>query len=153
VLKELNNLILQYLDVDYIEQSIDLKDSRETRMEQLQKDLDDYEKKRAEYSSGIKTLYADKLHGLLTEEDFIELSKDFQDNRSNLDKLIEEKRKALEKLNSRKMDLLGKRQKIEKYAHLTSLTRDVVEELIDYISVGKKDPETGERKIEINWNF
>lgn len=153
VIKELNSLILQYLDVDYIEQSIDLKDSREMRMEQLQKDLDDYEKKRAEYSSGIKTLYADKLRGLLTEEDFIELSKDFQDNRSNLDKLIEEKRKALEKLNSRKMDLLGKRQKIEKYAHLTSLTRDVVEELIDYISVGKKDPETGERKIEINWNF
>jgi DNA invertase Pin-like site-specific DNA recombinase len=153
VIKELNDLFLQYLDVDYIEQRVDLKDNREIKLEQLQKDLEAYEKKREEYSNGIKTLYADKLKGIITEEDFVELSKDFQDNRNNLDKLIEEKRKALEKLNSRKTDLLSKRQKIEKYTHLTNLTRDVVEELIDYISVGKKDSETGERQIEIYWNF
>ncbi len=48
---------------------------------------------------------------------------------------------------------LSKRQKIERYINITSLNRDIVEELIDYIYVGKKDPETGERPIEINWNL
>ena len=42
---------------------------------------------------------------------------------------------------------------IAKYIPVTALTRDMVEELIDYISVGRKDPATGERAIEINWNF
>ena len=119
----------------------------------LQSEIASCEKKRGEYSQGIKELYLDKVKGIVTEEDFLILSKDFHDSRGSLDKLIDEKRVSLMLFESDASAALSKRQKIEKYTHITALTRDMVEELIDYISVGKKDPETGEREIEISWSF
>ena len=44
-------------------------------------------------------------------------------------------------------------QLIEQYTNLEHLDRETVEKLIDYILVGKKDPETKEVPVEIHWNF
>ena len=153
VVSELNRLISQFLDMDYLERKIDFPDQIEYEKALLQSEIASCEKKRGEYSQGIKELYLDKVKGIVTEEDFLILSKDFHDSRGSLDKLIDEKRVSLMLFESDASAALSKRQKIEKYTHITALTRDMVEELIDYISVGKKDPETGEREIEISWSF
>jgi len=46
-----------------------------------------------------------------------------------------------------------RRKLIESYTNINQLTRDIVEELIEYVYVGKKDPVTKEILIEIHWNF
>lgn len=153
VIDEFNKLIAQHLDMDHFEQKVSFRDSHDSKKTLLMNEIESCEKKRAEYSNGIKELYLDKIKGLITEQTFIELSRDFAENRNDLDSLISEKQECLAVLESESRNALSKRQKIEKYTHITSLTRDVVEELIDYISVGKKNPETGERQIEINWSF
>ena len=153
VIAELNKLISEFLDMDYLEQKISFQDNFESKKELLLNELSSFEKKREDYSKAVKELYLDKVKGIITEEDFIELSKDFYENRDSLDSLIAEKRESLGLLVASTGDVLSKRQKIEKYTHITSLTRDIVEELIDYINVSKKDPATGERQIEINWNL
>lgn len=47
----------------------------------------------------------------------------------------------------------NRRQLIEQYTNLEHLDREIVEILIDYILVGKKDPVTKNVPIEIHWNF
>ncbi len=153
VISELNRLISLFLDLDYLERKIDFPDHFENEKALLQNEVASCEKKRAEYSQGMKELYLDKVKGLITEEDFHSLSKDFHEGRSRLDQLMDEKREGLALFEANESGTLSKRQKLENYTRITALTRDMVEELIDYISVGKKDPETGEREIEINWSF
>ena len=47
----------------------------------------------------------------------------------------------------------NRRQLIEQYTNLEHLDREIVDKLIDYILVGKKDPVTKNVPIEIHWNF
>ncbi len=47
----------------------------------------------------------------------------------------------------------NRRELIEQYTSLEHLTREIVETLIDYISVGKRIPGTRSVPIEIHWNF
>ena len=42
---------------------------------------------------------------------------------------------------------------IQRYPHVEHLTREMVEILIDYITVGKRVPGTQDVPIEIHWNF
>jgi hypothetical protein len=42
---------------------------------------------------------------------------------------------------------------VEKYTNLEHLTREIVEELIEKIDVGKRNPVTRELPIEIHWKF
>ena len=46
-----------------------------------------------------------------------------------------------------------RRELIDQYTNLDHLTRDIVEILIDHISVGKRIPGTRITPIEIYWNF
>lgn len=153
VLTELNQLLAQYLDIDYLEQNINFHDNYENRKTLLQNEIASLERKREDYSKGINELYFDKIKAIISDEDFVNLSKDFHESRNSLDQLIVCKRKSLALLEDYTSTTLNKREKIEKYINITSLTRDMVEELIDYISVGEKNPETSERPIEINWSF
>lgn len=153
VLSEINKLIEEYIDMDFIEKNITFENDFEDKKATLRNEIDSYEKKKANYSKAIKELYLDKVKQLITEEDFIEMSKEFYENRSMVEKQIYNKKSILLKLESQKTEAMSKRQKIEKYTHIEVLTRDIVEELIDYISVGKKNSETGERRIEVHWKF
>ena len=47
----------------------------------------------------------------------------------------------------------NRRELIEQYTNLEHLTREIVETLIDYITVGKRIPGTRDVPIEIHWNF
>ena len=46
-----------------------------------------------------------------------------------------------------------RKELIQRYTNVEHLTREMVEILIDYISVGKRIPGTHEMPIEIHWNF
>ncbi|MBQ8435573.1 MAG: DUF4368 domain-containing protein, partial [Oscillospiraceae bacterium] len=47
----------------------------------------------------------------------------------------------------------NRRELIEQYTNLEHLNREIVETLIDYISVGRRIPGTRNVPIEIHWNF
>lgn len=153
VIAELNKLIAEFLDMSDLEQSITFEDKAASKKTMLLNELSSFEKKREEYSKALKELYLDKVKGIISEEDFIGLSKDFYDSKNSLDRLIAEKKESLELLEEKDCSVLSKRQILEKYTLIAKLTRDMVEELIDYINIGKKNPKTGERLIEIHWNF
>ena len=153
VIAELNRLAAEYLDKDELEQNIAFCDNLQGQKKRLLADLSAYEKKIAEYSKGIRELYMDKVKGLISESDFVELSKDFTTEKERLERVMIDGQKQLAEIEERIAVGDNRRELIEQYTNLEHLTREIVEILIDYIVIGKRIPGTKDVPIEIHWNF
>lgn len=152
VLKEINLLIEQYLNVDQLEEKVILNRFRNDK-EQLKKEIAEYQANINKQSKAVKTLYMDKVNGIITEEQFIEFNTDFNKQKESLELIIAEKSKKLAELENEQETLKSKRQILEQYVNVTELTREMIEGLIDYIEVGAKDPITKKKEIKIHWKF
>ena len=106
-----------------------------------------------EISKAIKDTYIDKVNGIISQEQFMEFNESFQVEKANLENLLAEKQKKLLELNNEQEILKSKRQILEKYINVTELSREMVDNLIDYIVVGAKDPITKKKTIEIHWKI
>lgn len=153
VMEELNRLSAEYLDRDELERNIEFCENLQEQKARLRTDLAVYQKKIEEYAKGIRELYMDKVRGLISEGDFAELSKGFSAERTRLERVVVETEKQLVQLEEKIAAGDNRRELIEQYTNLDHLTREVVETLIDYISVGKRIPGTKDVPIEIHWNF
>jgi len=153
VLSELKKLTEKYLDMDELEKNVVFNQKLEEKIQNIENQLKEYQSKMCNCSNGIKTLYLYKVRGIITENDFIELSADLHKDKSTYEKLISELSMQLAEIKQRHNNMTSDREQLEKYLELEHLTHDIVNQLIDFISVGKRDPETKEIPIEINWKF
>ena len=95
----------------------------------------------------------DKVKGLISESVFIDLSKDFSIEKDRLERMVADTEKKLSELDAKIEIGDNRRELIGKYTNLEQLNREIVETLIDYISVGRRIPGTRNVPIEIHWNF
>ena len=153
VITEINKLSAAYLDKDELEQSVIFNSDVRGKQKALKEEIAAYQSKIGEYTKGIRELYLDKVKGILSEQDYLDLSKDFSTQKKRLEKLVIDTQKQLDIMERKIQAGDNKRQLIEQYTNLEHLNREIVDKLIDYIEVGKKDPVTKEVPIEIHWNF
>lgn len=153
VLDELNRLADEYLDIDELERNIKYCSNWQEQKSSLLSDIAAYEKKVAEYSKGIRELYMDKVKGLISESDYVEMSKEFITDRDRLERVIADGQKQLSEIEEKIAASHNRRELTSQYTNLEHLTREIVETLIDYISVGKRISGTKNVPIEIHWNF
>ncbi len=153
VITELRHLASEYLDQDELERNVEFCDNLQGQKKQVLTDIAAYEKKISEYMKGIRELYIDKVRGLISENDFLELSNDFSTEKERLERLIAENQKRLAEIEDKIQAGDNRRELIEQYTHLEHLNREIVEILIDYISVDRRIPGTRDVPIEIHWNF
>ena len=153
VIDELNRLAAAYLDKDELERSIEFCESLQGQKRQLLDTLSAYEKKIAEYTKGLRDLYMDKVKGLLNDSDFSALSKEFSSEKSRLERVLLDGQRQLAELEDRIAVGDNRKALVERYINLEHLTREIVEILIDHITVGKRIPGTRDVPIEIHWNF
>lgn len=153
VIDEINRLSAEYLDKDELEQNIEFCNNLQGQKKRLISEIAAYNKKIAEYAKGIRDIYMDKVKGLLSESDFIDLSKDFSTEKDRLERVVADGEKQLSELDEKIEIGDNRRELIEKYTNLEHLNREIVETLIDYISVGRRIPGTRNVPIEIHWNF
>ena len=153
VIKELNRLTAEYLDKDELERSIEICSDLQAQKNSLVSELDTYSKKIAEYSKAIRDIYMDKVKGLICENDYTEMSKDFTAERDRLERAAAEYERLLTELD-KKIKIGGNRRELaERYTHPEHLNREIVEMMIDYIIIYKRVPGTRDVPIEIHWNF
>ncbi len=153
VLDELKRLSELYLNVDVLEKTIALPCSSQIEKYRLISELSSCEQKIAEYSNGIHTLYKDKLKGVISEQDYTELSREFISGREHLEYRMTDLNQHLSALDiSISMDD-SIHQRILQFVNPKHLTREMVEFMIDYISVSRRIPKTRQVPIEIHWNF
>ena len=153
VIDELNRLAAAYLDKDELERSIEFCENLQGQKRQLLETLSAYEKKIAEYTKGLRDLYMDKVKGLLNDSDFSALSKEFSSEKSRLERVLLDGQRQLAELEDRIAVGDNRKALVERYVNLEHLTREIVEILIDHITVGKRIPGTRDVPIEIHWNF
>lgn len=152
VLKELNVLIEQYLNVDQLEENVILKQFRNDK-ELLQKEISQYQANVNKYGKALKELFMQKVNESITQEEFVSLSAELRKDKEHIETLLAEKQAKLMELNNEQDTLKSKKQILEKYTNVTELTREMIEGLIDYIEVGAKDPITKKKTIEIHWKI
>ena len=153
VLEELGRLSASYLDEDTVAQGIAFANNLQDQKNQLLSSMAGYRKRVDEFSKGIRDLYMDKVKGLISDADYAEMSKEFQEEREHFEQLIKEAEKQLVDVEERIAIGDNRRSIVEKYVSLEHLSRDAVEVLIDHICVGKRIPKTKDVPIEIHWNF
>lgn len=153
VLAELRKLIAEYLDKSKLETKIKFNNHMETHHDKMQADLVRYQRKLEECDNGMKSLYLDKVKGLLDDDEFAEFSKDFHKDKERLQNQINAVQQQLEEINVKMQESQDRRHMIEQYTDVKQLTRPMVETLIDCIYVGKRNLKTKQREIEIHWNF
>lgn len=153
VLQELKKLCSEYLDKGFIEKSVEFQDTIKQDKEIIFDQIQAYRNKLAECEKGVKTLYLDKIKGILDDNTFMSLSREFQKDKLFYEKGINDYEEQLAKLERKALSFENKKLLIDEYMGLEKLTREMVDTLIDYISVGKKDRATNQLPVEIHWNF
>lgn len=119
----------------------------------LKQELQIIQRQIEEKNSIIKNLYADKVKGAISEQQYHDLNCSFQNERITLEnrkRLIEEELKKI----SDKTEMIDKwRKVVRQFLGFEELTHGMVNELIRFVEVGEKDKEEGEQLVKIHWNF
>ena len=153
VIQELNRLSARYLNKEELARNLDLPSSLPAQKQHLLEQRDRIQAQLEEYQKGLRELYLDKVRGVLSEENFRALSQDFSQRKALLEHRLEESRRQLEELEAHMAAGDHRRKLVERYTHLEHLTREMVEVLIDYILVGRRQPGESDPPVEIHWNF
>ena len=141
MIQELNDLSRTYLDQDKLERSVQFSQNLEQQKTNWLESKARLQKQLEDNRTYLRTLYMDKVKGIVNEEDYISMADSFEaDHR-------------LDELEAQMLAGDQRKELIQRYTNVEHLTREMVEILIDYISVGKRIPGTHEVPIEIHWNF
>ncbi|WP_409968704.1 recombinase family protein [Bengtsoniella intestinalis] len=151
VLAQLNYLAEAYLDQTQLEQGIHMVSGLADRKQQLIKEKTLLEKKQD--SHYLQTLYADKVDGKLSQEDFQQLRTMFNQEKESRIQTIATYQAKLEALQAQLDAGQNRRALVEQYLHIDKLTREMVEVLIDHITVGRRKQGEKYPPVEIHWNF
>lgn len=153
VLEELKLLIAQYLDMESAQSKLQLGRRQQEKRKKLEKELQFYEEKREEVNKALKMLYLDKVRGILTDQEYGNFAAAFRDDLQKYEQSIQERQKLALRLSEREQHEVSGRELLEGYRHMQSLSREMVENLIDYIEVGRKSEKGGKTPVRIHWKF
>lgn len=149
ILKELQKLSDTYFD----ETQISLHQKHSNRISAIEEEKKQIEKKIAKIQNNSVQLYKDKLSGLINDSQFKILNDNFNSEVNQHNKRLELIEKEIERLSGKKQTSLSREAILSKYKNTEKLTFELVHELIEGVYVGKINPETYEREIEIHWKF
>ena len=153
IMTELKRLAEIYLDEDALEQGIQWNNDYEKQKSNVMGQMKSYEKKIQEHTKALRELYLDKVRGILTEEDYLDMTKAFSVEKKRMEEALEMCREHLQEIEERKKAGENRKELVEKYIHTEHLTREMVEALIDHIDVGRRIQGSRDVPITVYWNF
>ena len=158
VLMELQSLIKQisFDEAGFLkklEQQFKIESRKQTNKQQ-QKLLND-ERRYEEIDQIIQRLYEDNLVGKLTDDRFIKMSQNYEQEQSKLKDVISTAKQELSAQENQSMDISRFMRRIHKYTKMTELSVEIANELINKIIIYKPEGNKRNRilKIEIHYNF
>lgn len=152
VLNELNILIKKYINVTDLEENVIIKHLNNEK-EKLSKEIAQYQAQINKYTKALKDLFMQKVNEVITQDEFVLLNEELRKDKENIEKLLQINQNKLSTLSNENELFNSKRKLLEKYINVTELSREMVDNLIDYIVVGAKDPNTKKKTIEIHWKI
>ena len=144
--------IRYYVQTYYELNPNDLQPQEDTRQKALKQERKTLAAQLEKRSQALKTLYLDKVAGIISEGQFVELNRSFLDEKSRLEQRLAKIEEELEKREQpqQQADLMEKARKLLK---LETVPRELVVGLIERIEIGERNPNTGKQEVKINWKF
>ena len=155
VLESINKKIKKFYD----EEELNNLDSKKgetrfsNRIKSLEKQRADIEKEIAKTRNYLKSLYEDKVNGVITTEQFKDLIADYNKNEDKYSNQIKSINEEISYYKMKEESSKNNKKIFSKYQELKELNRVIVDEFIDKIYIGKLRVETNTRDIQIKWNF
>ena len=153
----INDLLDNYYDKNDLkelyqkgyEQNTNNNDSINT----LIKEKEDLNKKISNNKTYYRNLFEEKVKGVLNEDMFQMMSKDYFTEIENMMMRIETIDNEIKNLNVDKKEYKQATDVLNKYKHIKNLNKIILDEFIDKVYIGEYDKENKTRDIEIDWNF
>lgn len=156
LLNAINDLLNNYYDKN------NLKKIYESRQEDtnnndlinaLIKEKEDLNKKISNNKNYYRSLFEEKVKGVISEDMFQLMSKDYFNEIENMMKRTQIIDKQIDELKIEKKEKKKADDILKKYKCIKKLNKVILDEFIDKVYVGELDKETNSRDIEIEWNF
>ena len=156
LLNAINDLLNDYYDKNNLKELYENgyeQDSNIDSIKALIKEKENLTKKISDNKNYYRNLFEEKVKGVLNEDMFQMMSKDYFNEIENMMSRIEIIDKQIEEL---KIDKKEKKQAddiLKKYKHIKTLNKVILDEFIDKVYIGEIDKNNNTRNIEIEWNF
>lgn len=130
----------------------DIKPHKDTRREALKQERKALAAQLEKRSQALKTLYLDKVAGIISEGQFMELNESFLNEKSRLGQRLGKIDEELENREQpqQQAELMEKAREL---LRLETVPRELVIGLIDRIEVGEQSPKTGLQEVKVSWKF
>ena len=100
----------------------------------------------------MKTLYLDRVAGILSEGQFVELNQSFLEEKSRLERRLTSVREELAE-GERSEDQAGLMERAKELLKLETVPRELVVGLVEKIEICEKNMETGQQEVKVTWKF
>lgn len=144
--------IRYYVQNYYKLEELDIQPPPDTRREALEQEQKSLTARLEKRSQALKNLYLDKVSGVLSEGQFVELNQDFQAEKKRLERRLAQIDQELGK-QVESLDHAALMERAKELLKLEAIPRELVVTLIEKIEVGEKDRESGNQEIRITWKF
>lgn len=153
---QLTNLVSEriryYVQHSFQLEGIDISPPRDTYKEALEQEQKSLGAQLEKRNLALKTLYLDKVSGILSEGQFVALNRDFLAEKSRLERRLAQIGEELEQ-QTQPVDQAALMERARELLKLETIPRELVVALIEKVEVGEKDPETGKQEVRITWKF
>ena len=155
VLKEINKKLKKYYDEQLLlEHSKKANNNKFTnKIKSLDKQKKEIEVKISKTRNYLKSLYEDKVNGVINNEQFKELIDNYNKDEDTLRNQIKAIDEEINYFKLKEDTSKNYAELFNKYQQLESLNKIIVDEFVDKIYIGKIDEEKKTRDIQIKWNF
>lgn len=157
LLNAINDLLDNYYDRNDLKKLYEIRQEQDTdnnnSINALEKEKEDLNKKISNNKTYYRNLFEEKVKGVISEDMFQMMSKDYFNEIENMMKRIEIIDKQIDELKVDKKEKKQANDILKKYKHIKKLNKVILDEFIDKVYIGELDKETNTRNIEIEWNF
>ena len=148
----ISDRIRYYVQTYYRLDPNDIQPQKDTRREALEQEKKSLSAQLEKRSQALKTLYLDKVAGILSEGQFVDLNQSFLEEKSRLERRLNAIDEELaERDHSEDQDSLMERAR--ELLKLETVPRELVVGLVEKIEVCEKNLETGQQEVKVTWKF
>lgn len=144
---------LMDLDEESLSSKLFESSSVKEKLKSLQKQLNNIEKDIIDRDILLKSLYIDKVKGVISEQQFNEFNLSFSHEKNDLICRRDITNNTITNIESSLNDFSKYKELVEKYKNFTEINSLIINELVEAVEIGEKNTKNKEQKIRIHWLF
>ena len=150
---QLHVLSEELLDEEKLEQGIDPFPDLKEKKTQIEAEINILQRRIEEKHTAMRAVYMSKIKGTIDGSEYVDMMIQISDEKNDFENQVAELTQQIDQIEKTLVTHHNRKLLVQQYLENRTLTREMVNLLIDHILVGKRNPLTKETPVEIHWNF